>query len=288
MKEKIQSEKQERMRICRILKRQSVSGICVSPGYQTHEQLWQIVRKLPSDFGPYGQVKRETICDCSSGCRWFHVLAGSRSRDWGVCAYQQSLRAGLLTFEHQGCLQFEDDPRWDFLETPKGRVKHFETDDEALDLESDLLALFVESTVNATNAAQKIDLEVNARFLRLRKANLANISAAAALVESKPEEAETAFRKAIADMADYARLNLEQGFSAELAREFYSGWDCHLNSKDLSALNKLTMLLKVQSRWGELIMVTAEFFVTYPETRQQGIAQQVIKRSEAAQAKQQF
>src|ERR1035437_9359956 len=106
MKEKIQSEKRERMRIFRILKRQSVSGICVSPGYQTHEQLWQIVRKLPSDFGPYGQVKRETICDCSSGCRWFHVLAGSRSRDWGVCANQQSPRAGLLTFEHQGCLQF--------------------------------------------------------------------------------------------------------------------------------------------------------------------------------------
>ena len=121
MKEKIQSEKRERMRIRRVLKRQSVSEICVSPGYQTHEQLWQIVRKLPTDFGPYGQVKRETICDCSSGCRWFHVLAGSRSRDWGVCANQQSPRAGLLTFEHQGCLQFEEDPRWDFLETPKGR-----------------------------------------------------------------------------------------------------------------------------------------------------------------------
>jgi hypothetical protein len=167
-------------------------------------------------------------------------------------------------------------------------VKHFETDDEALDLESDLLALFVGSTLNATNAAQKFDLEVNARFNRLRKANLANISAAAALVKTKPEEAETAFRKAIADMADYARLNWEQGLSAELAREFYPGWDCHLNSKDLSALNKLTMLLKVQSRWGELINVTAEFFVTYPETRQQAIAQQVIKRSEAAQAKQRF
>ena len=106
-------------------------------------------------------------------------------------------------------------------------VKHFETDDEALDLESDLLALFVESTVNATNAAQKIDLEVNARFNRLRKANCANITAAAALVKSKPEEAETAFRKAIADMADYARLNWEQGFSAELGLSFkFAGSVC--------------------------------------------------------------
>jgi|ERR1035437_3195119 hypothetical protein len=165
-------------------------------------------------------------------------------------------------------------------------VKHFETEDEALDLESDLLALFVESTVNGTNAAQEFDFEVNARFNRLRKANLANISAAAALVKTKPEEAETALRKAIADMADYARLNWEQGLPAELARELDPSWGCHLNSKDLSALNKLTMLLKVQSRWGELIIVTAEFFVTYPETRQQEIAQKVTKRSEAGRAKQ--
>jgi|ERR1022692_1997445 hypothetical protein len=121
MKENIQSEKRERTRIRRIFKRQSDSEIRVSPGYQTHEQLWQIVSKLPTDFEPYGQIKRETICDCSSGCRLFHILAGSRSRDWGVCANQQSPRAGLLTFEHQGCLQFEEDQRWDFLETPKGR-----------------------------------------------------------------------------------------------------------------------------------------------------------------------
>jgi hypothetical protein len=108
-------------RIRRILQRQSVSEICVSPGYQTHEQLWQIASKLPTDFEPYGQVKRETICDCSCGCRWFHVLAGRQGRDWGVCANQQSPRAGLLTFEHQGCLQFEEDLRTAYLETANGR-----------------------------------------------------------------------------------------------------------------------------------------------------------------------
>jgi hypothetical protein len=93
----------------------------VTPGYQTHDQLWQIVRKLPTDFAPYGQIKRDTSCDCSGGCRWYHVLAGRRGQDWGVCANQQSPRAGLLTFEHQGCQEFEEDPRSDFLETPKGR-----------------------------------------------------------------------------------------------------------------------------------------------------------------------
>jgi len=110
MKKRSESEKKERTRIRGILKRQSVSEICASPGYQTHEQLWQIVRKLPTDFVPYGQVTREMICDCSCGCRWFRVLAGRRGQDWGVCANQQSPRAGLLTFEHQGCLEYERSP----------------------------------------------------------------------------------------------------------------------------------------------------------------------------------
>jgi hypothetical protein len=121
MKESIQSEKQEHRRIRRILKSQSVREILVKPGYQSHEHLWQIVTKLPTDFEPYGQVKRETICDCSSGCRWYHVLAGRRGQDWGVCANPRSPRSGRLTFEHQGCLEFEEDPRSDYLETRKGR-----------------------------------------------------------------------------------------------------------------------------------------------------------------------
>lgn len=79
------------------------------PGHQTHEHLWQIAIKLATDYEPYGQTKREAPADCSCGCRWFHVLAGRRGLDWGVCANAASPRAGLLTFEHQGCLQFEKD-----------------------------------------------------------------------------------------------------------------------------------------------------------------------------------
>jgi hypothetical protein len=31
--------------------------------------------------------------------------------DWGVCVNPVSPRVGLLTFEHQGCPQFEQDAR---------------------------------------------------------------------------------------------------------------------------------------------------------------------------------
>ena len=66
MKEDIQSEKRERMRIRRLLKRQSVNEIRVSPGYQSHEQRWPIVRKLPTDFEPYGPVRSASYTDPGS------------------------------------------------------------------------------------------------------------------------------------------------------------------------------------------------------------------------------
>jgi hypothetical protein len=121
MKERSQSEKQERRRIRSVIKRQCANEGQVTPRYQTHEQLWQIFRKLPTDFEPYGLIKRETICDCSAGRRWFQELAGRRGQERGVCTNPRSPRTGLLTFEHQGCQEFELDPRSDFLGTPKGR-----------------------------------------------------------------------------------------------------------------------------------------------------------------------
>jgi hypothetical protein len=75
-----------------------------------HEHLWTLCRRLPSDFQPWGLRDRETEeCwqDCSCGCRHFLPLRGELGYDWGVCSNTRSPRAGLLTFEHQGCPEFE-------------------------------------------------------------------------------------------------------------------------------------------------------------------------------------
>ena len=66
-----------------------------------HQELWQIVRRLDTDYEPFGKAEREGP-DCSSGCRHFIKLAGDVGNDWGVCSNPESPRAGLLTFEHQG------------------------------------------------------------------------------------------------------------------------------------------------------------------------------------------
>lgn len=84
----------------------------------THEDLVALFPLIqrPEDYEPYGQMKRDGehgedgYADCSCGCTWFAPLEGSLRTDWGVCTNRKSHRVGLLTFEHQGCPQFELDP----------------------------------------------------------------------------------------------------------------------------------------------------------------------------------
>lgn len=75
-------------------------------GDPLHERLHALVKHLPTDFEPYGERERDGP-DCSCGCRWFLPLEGKLGMDWGICANTRSPRAGLLTFEHQGCPEYE-------------------------------------------------------------------------------------------------------------------------------------------------------------------------------------
>jgi hypothetical protein len=71
---------------------------------------FRLSRMLDSDFEPYGRRSRSdgNPADCSCGCRYFAPLAPTGlSQDWGCCVNKKSPRAGLLTFEHQGCREFE-------------------------------------------------------------------------------------------------------------------------------------------------------------------------------------
>lgn len=76
-----------------------------------HEPLLTVVKALPSDFEPFGRRSRERDWgpDCSCGCRWFIPLEHGLQYDWGVCHNPRSPRCGLLTFEHQGCREFEEE-----------------------------------------------------------------------------------------------------------------------------------------------------------------------------------
>jgi hypothetical protein len=86
----------------------------------THEQLLKVVVAKIEDYEPWGVVDRENVDgkgsfgpDCSCGCKFYVELEGKLGMDWGVCRNPKSHRAGLLTFEHQGCRHFKYDKSLD-------------------------------------------------------------------------------------------------------------------------------------------------------------------------------
>jgi len=81
-----------------------------------HDLLHKLCVHLPTDFEPWGERKNDEENwgpDCSCGCRHFLALELPLGADWGVCSNPKSPRARLLTFEHQGCREFEEDERID-------------------------------------------------------------------------------------------------------------------------------------------------------------------------------
>ena len=96
------------------------SLVRVPANIRLHDLLHLVCIHRPTDFAPYGIRQREAA-DCSCGCKHFIELAGGLGADWGVCANPHSPRAGLLTFEHQGCEFFEYDERIDEESEPRDR-----------------------------------------------------------------------------------------------------------------------------------------------------------------------
>lgn len=72
-----------------------------------HQRLWQVCRDQEG-YRTGASTNNHELPDCSSGCRFFHPLSGDSGLDWGVCTNPKSPRAGLLTFEHDGCSGYED------------------------------------------------------------------------------------------------------------------------------------------------------------------------------------
>ena len=75
----------------------------------------EVLELDPRDWAPFGLMERERLDgfgpDCSAGCAWFLKIQGDAGSDWGVCGNPASHRVGRLTFEHQGCPEFEQASR---------------------------------------------------------------------------------------------------------------------------------------------------------------------------------
>ena len=72
-----------------------------------------LLKKCCQNWDDYKQGKMGVDnfgTDCSCGCYYFIEIAGQG--DWGVCCNPESPRAGLLTWEHQGCPNGYEQERW--------------------------------------------------------------------------------------------------------------------------------------------------------------------------------
>jgi hypothetical protein len=74
-----------------------------------HQHLITIAERLPNAES-FSWTQQTHKPDCSCDCRFYLPLDGVLGADWGVCSCEESPRAGLLTFEHQGCDRWESDP----------------------------------------------------------------------------------------------------------------------------------------------------------------------------------
>ena len=74
------------------------------------KDLFPILKTLPTDFQPYGDRDRDTDWgpDCSCNCKHYIRLEGPHNPDWGVCTNPVSPRVAQLTWEHQGCHNWEE------------------------------------------------------------------------------------------------------------------------------------------------------------------------------------
>ena len=169
------------------------------------DQLWQVCRKLPSDYEPYGQRKREGQPDCS-GCRWFQPLLRYGALDWGTCANPDSPRAGLLTFREQGCESFEQ------AEEP--------IDDDTY-----------RSRAEFKDRVENILIEAHGQFIHIEVGKLNDPSAHDFIwldhYESSIARAlDMLLRRIFKDEATFDRLKAAAEVIADLKQEGEEGWEC--------------------------------------------------------------
>ena len=89
-------EEKRKKRIWRLLRVRSERELRFNPSFQTHEALWAVAKKLPTDFEPWGKRDLSSSVpsgDCSCGCRWFNELhrLSPLPLPRGICAKPKSV-----------------------------------------------------------------------------------------------------------------------------------------------------------------------------------------------------
>jgi tetratricopeptide (TPR) repeat protein len=151
-------------------------------------------------------------------------------------------------------------------------IKDRLTEDEALDLEEDLISEHGTHLVNWFNPGRDVDLEALDQFHTLRGANRLFLAETKPYELSDPERAIERYRRALDNLREYTSLTLERGLVAELMDGPRSG--------EPVILDRLTLCLVALGRLDDARANADRYFAEYPTDRNSTIGQRILKRLE--------
>jgi hypothetical protein len=151
------------------------------------------------------------------------------------------------------------------------------SENEALDLEDELIAEHGERLVNWINSGRQFDYEALHRFHTMRDDTKSFVSATRVLEATNPEAAIARYREALRRVTEYASIETESGLLADIQKEIGRP-----SFGDVSALDRLTFVLVREGRYKEVIDEVDAYFRRFPDTVTPNHA--VFKRRETALA----
>ena len=151
------------------------------------------------------------------------------------------------------------------------------TEDEALDLENDLINKYGAKLVNWDNMKRETDFDLLNSYHVLREQNLRFIGKTYPIEKTEPEEAVARYRQAIEAIDDYEYIEYEKGLIGELFKRPRKG--------EPEVLDRLSMFLIMLGRVDEADEEARVYFKKFPDAVSMSIGKRVLLRIEKAKQK---
>jgi hypothetical protein len=144
------------------------------------------------------------------------------------------------------------------------------TEEDALEVEDQLIAEYGKQLVNWTNPGRNFDYQALEEFHRKRDANRAFVEETKKIEATDPTSAIERYLTALDRMREYESLTLETGHVAELRVRADRG--------DPNILNRLTICLQKLNRYSEMFEQAEKYFEDFPSSKEISIGKQIVKR----------
>ena len=150
-------------------------------------------------------------------------------------------------------------------------------EDDAEELEAELIGEYGEQLVNWFNPRRNFDLMALERYHKLRDKNRKFVADTRPLEKTDPEQAVERYRQALVAMREYESITTERGLIGELG----GGPDWG----DYTILDRLTLVLTKIGRHKEVVDEAERYVADFPSVLKLASANKIVKRVDKARKK---